>query len=74
MKKRFQVQAAVATQQSSSMPVLLTVPETVMLSPNAASPVRKVSPLRAGFEVLINCAMRISPYLISLLIRRAERY
>ena len=32
-KKRFQVQAAVATQQSISRPALLTVPETVMLSP-----------------------------------------
>jgi hypothetical protein len=32
-----------------------------MLSPNVASPVRKASELNAGFEVLINWAMRGSP-------------
>ena len=33
LKKRFHVQAAVATQQMSRMPVLFTAPEMVMLSP-----------------------------------------
>src|ERR1019366_5698959 len=74
LKKRFQVHAAVATQQRSRMPVLLTVPDTVMLSPNVASPVRKASELSAGFEVLINWAMRSLLTSISLPIRRAGRY
>src|ERR1039458_2222420 len=74
LKKRFQVHAAVATQQMSRMPVLLTVPDTVMLSPSTASPVRKASELSAGFEVLINWAMRSLLTLISLPIRRAGRY
>src|SRR5664280_3251191 len=74
LKKRFQLPAAVATQQRSRMPVLLTVPDTVMLSPSMASPVRKASELSAGFEVLINWAMRSLLTLISLPIRRAERY
>src|SRR5271157_6002616 len=61
LKKRFHVHAAVATQQMSRMPVLLTAPEMVMLSPKVASPVRKVSPLKAGLEVLISWAMQNSP-------------
>jgi hypothetical protein len=42
------------------MPVLLTVPDTVMLSPSTPSPVRKASELNAGFEVLISWAMHFS--------------
>src|SRR5271157_3038307 len=63
LKKRFQVHAAVATQQISRMPVLLTAPDTVMLSPKVASPVRNASPLKAGFEVLISWGIQDSPYL-----------
>src|ERR1039457_1535353 len=74
LKKRFQVHAAVATQRMSRIPVLLTVPDTVMLSPKVASPVRKASELNAGFEVLINWAMRSLLTSISLPIRRAGRY
>src|SRR5271157_5000291 len=66
LKKRFHVHAAVATQQMSRMPVLLTAPEMVMLSPKVASPVRKVSPLKAGLEVLIHCALQLSPCFVLL--------
>src|SRR5580704_1199922 len=48
---RFQLQAAVATAQISKMPVLLTVPEMVMLSPSTAPLMRNASPDSAGFEV-----------------------
>src|ERR1017187_7257655 len=60
-RKRRQVQAAVAIEQSSRMPVLFTVPLRVMRPAAAASPnwpawarsVKVLSP-RAGFEVLIS--------------------
>jgi hypothetical protein len=50
---RFQLQAAVATTQINKMPVLLTVPEMVMLSSNTAPPTRNASPDNAGLEVFI---------------------
>ena len=73
-KKRFHVQAAVATQQMTKMPVLLTAPDTVMLSPKVASPVRKVSPLKAGFEVLISCAMEFLLAGLAYLLVGEERH
>src|SRR5579862_185253 len=49
--KRFQLQAAVATTQINRMPALLTVPETVMVSPNAVLSARNTSPDKAGLDV-----------------------
>src|SRR5579859_6569676 len=54
-----QVQAAVATTQSKSRPVLLTVPCNVMASPNATCPLKAFS-FRAGFEVRIKPGMAAS--------------
>src|ERR1700722_11484225 len=48
--ERPQVQAEVATTQSSSSPVLLTVPCTVIASPTATWPWKAFS-FRAGFAV-----------------------
>src|SRR6266700_1862141 len=55
----FHVQAAVAMAQSSRMPVLLAVPCSVMVSPNAACSPWNAWSLKAGFEVLINWATEI---------------
>src|ERR1017187_2449317 len=64
---RRQVQAAVATAQSSRMPVLLTVPLSVMEPAFASSPdrgpakSRKVFSLNAGLAVLISAMVVFSP-------------
>src|SRR5271156_1543913 len=52
----FQVQAAVAITQSSSTPVLLTVPCSVMGSPTLTPAPWKALAFRAGFDVLIKSA------------------
>src|SRR5665811_2423419 len=65
-KKRFQVNAAPATHSTTRMPVLLTAPEIVIPSPRVLSLVRKASWPSAGFEVLINCGIPISPWVILL--------
>src|SRR5271165_376451 len=54
-----QVHAAVATTQSKSRPVLLTVPCNVIASPAAASPLKAFS-LRAGLDVRMRLAMAAS--------------
>src|SRR5580692_11595478 len=46
------VQAAVPTAQTSKIPVLLTVPCTVMASPTMADGREKVRSFRAGLELL----------------------
>src|SRR5713226_5368630 len=51
-----QVQAAVATTQSKSRPVLLTVPCSVIASPKATWPLKAFS-FSAGLEVRIRFAM-----------------
>src|ERR1017187_4106106 len=61
-KNLFQVNAALATHSSTRMPVLFTAPEMVIPSPRVLSLVRKVSWPSAGFEVLINCGIPISPW------------
>src|SRR5216684_7837180 len=50
------VQAAVATTQSRSRPVLLTVPCKVIASPKAACPLKAFS-FSAGFDVRIRLAI-----------------
>src|SRR5271166_3140087 len=65
-KKRFQTKAALATHSSTRIPVLFTAPEMVIPSPRVLSTVRKVSWLSAGFEVLINCGIPISPWVVLL--------
>src|SRR5258708_40076824 len=57
----FQLQAAVAMVQSSRMPVLLTVPDNVMVSAlPAPSSTWKLWAFNAGFEVLTS-AIEFSP-------------
>src|SRR5512146_2856635 len=63
---RFHDHAAVAIAHSRRMPVLLTVPERVMVSPRATPSPRKAVLLRAGFEVLIRFAIDIAPRVILL--------
>src|SRR5271157_4146040 len=65
-KKRFHVHAALATHSSTRMPVLFTAPEIVIPSPRVLSTVRNVSWPSAGFEVLINCGIPISPWVVLL--------
>src|SRR6266481_4059526 len=55
-----QVQAAVATTQSSSTPVLFTVPCKVIASPPTATSPRKAFSFSAGLEVRNGLAMFVS--------------
>src|SRR5215472_17943539 len=55
---RFQAQAAVPIAQTSSNPVLLTVPVKVMASPRAMPSPRKVPSFNVGFDVRIRSAIR----------------
>src|SRR5262245_11107993 len=50
-RKRFHVQAAVATEQINRTPVLLTVPDTVIRSPITRRSVSNADGFSAGFEV-----------------------
>src|SRR5450755_1528132 len=65
-KNLFQVNAALATHSSTRMPVLFTAPEMVIPSPRVLSTVRNASWPSAGFEVLINCGIPISPWVLLL--------
>src|SRR5205807_8594134 len=56
-RNRFQLQAAVATAQINSTPVLLAVPCTVIASPKATPSPRNAFSFKAGLAVLINCAI-----------------
>src|SRR5947209_20360075 len=64
---RFHDQAAVAMAQTSSSPVLLTVPLRVMVSPNAMPSPLNVLSFNAGFEVFM------SAILLSSLAKKPQR-
>src|SRR5947207_15391070 len=51
---RFHVQAAVATAQTTRIPVLFTVPDRVICSPMPTPSAWKLLRFNAGFEVLIS--------------------
>src|SRR6516165_11459395 len=58
-KKRFHVHAAEATHKITRMPVLLTAPDTVMMSPPKPARSRKVFCPSAGFDVFIRSAIQV---------------
>src|SRR5215470_613110 len=60
-RNRFHVQAAVATEQINSMPVLLTVPETVIRSPTTKPSDSNAEGFNAGFDVR-NSATKCSSF------------